>query len=296
LGLIDEACQAGCRKIKACELLGITIRTYERWKSSDSLDDKRQFVKKNPANKLSLMERQKIISLVNSPLYSDLPPCKIVPMLADQGLYLASESSFYRILREEELLGHRGRSNPRVYHKPRALVAIEANQVWSWDISYLKTHIAGIYFYLYVIVDIYSRKIVGWTVQPHENSEHAAALMTQACLDEDISSHQIVLHSDNGSPMKGATLLATLENLGVASSFSRPAVSNDNPFSEALFKTVKYHAIFPTDGFSCLLKARIWLEGFVNWYNKEHLHSRLKFITPEQRHLGLELKFLKIEN
>ena len=292
LTLIDEAHTAGARIVKACELLDITIRTYERWKLNDGLLDKRQLVKNVPPNKLTLAEQQEIIATVNSPKYCDLAPCKIVPALADEGIYLASESSIYRILRTENLLVHRGKSRPKTNYKPKALVAIKANQVWSWDISYLKTYITGMHYYLYMIIDIYSRKIVGWTIQHHENSEYAKALMIQACQDEKVSPNQVTLHSDNGSPMKGATLLATLQNLGVATSFSRPAVSNDNPFSESLFKTLKYNPIFPTNGFETIEAARQWVEAFVDWYNNEHLHRGIKFVTPQQRHLGLDGEIL----
>ena len=138
-----------------------------------------------------------------------------------------------------------------------------------------------------MMVDIYSRKIVGWSVHEIESSEHAAKLIKQACLDENVSQEQLVLHSDNGSPMKGATMLAMLQQLGVIPSFSRPSVSDDNPYSEALFKTLKYHATFPmTDKFSIIFDARIWCEKFTGWYNRQHLHSALKFVTPEQRHNG----------
>lgn len=293
LKLIDEASRAGARKAKACELLGITLRTYERWKSAEGLQDKRQCVERIPSNKLTSEETEAIIRISNSPQYCDLPPCKIVPMLADQNIYLASESSFYRILKAKNLLSHRGRNKPRTHYKPKALVAIAPNQVWSWDITYLKTRVDGLYYFLYMIVDIFSRKIVGWTIQSHENAEHAAALMRQACLDEVISPEQVRLHSDNGSPMKGATLLATLQNLGIAASFSRPAVSNDNPFSESLFKTLKYRPLYPGYGFSSIEDARFWVESFVNWYNQEHLHSGLKFVTPQQRHLGLDKAILE---
>jgi putative transposase len=290
--LINEACEAGARKTKACDLLNITIRTYERWKLEDGLKDKRQYIKTIPSNKLTLKERQAIIHTANSPAYCDFAPCKIVPMLADKGLYLGSESTFYRILREEKQLNHRGKSKPRIYHKPKALVAIKANQVWSWDITYLKTYVAGMHYYLYLIIDIYSRKIVGWTLQHYENSDYAAGLFMQACDDEKVLSHQVILHSDNGSPMKGATLLATLQKLGVDTSFSRPAVSNDNPFSEAIFKTLKYSVEYPRDGFASIEAGRIWVETFVYWYNNEHLHSGLKFVTPMQRHLGLDTAIL----
>jgi len=208
-------------------------------------------------------------------------------MLADEGRYIASESTFYRILHAENQLTHRQSSRPAKHHKPDAYEAAGANQVWSWDISYLPTKIRGLYFYLYMIVDIFSRKIVGWSVHEVESSEHAAQLIKQACLDEKINREQIVLHSDNGSSMKGATMLAMLQTLGVLPSFSRPSVSDDNPYSEALFKTLKYHPTFPKwTKFSEMNEARVWCEKFVVWYNQVHLHSALKFVTPLQRHNG----------
>jgi transposase InsO family protein len=272
--------------------LGISLRTLERWSIENGLEDKRKTATHTPANKLTEEERQTIIVVANSPDYCDLPPCKIVPMLADRQIYIASESSFYRILREEKMLAHRGKGKPKTNAKPKQLVAIGANQVWSWDISYLSSNVAGIFYYLYLIVDIFSRKIVGWTVQAHENSEHASALLIQSCLDENVQPDQITLHSDNGSPMKGATLLLTLQQLGVAPSFSRPAVSNDNPYSESMFKTLKYRPIYPKTGFASIEEARTWVEDFVNWYNMEHLHSSLKFVTPHQRHTGLDRDIL----
>lgn len=293
LSLIEEASKAGARKVKACELLGITLRTYERWQLADGLEDKRQHAQRCSSNKLTPEESAEIIRISNTSEYCDFPPCKIVPMLADKNIYLASESSFYRILKAENMLSHRGRSKPRTHYKPKALVAIGPNQVWSWDITYLKTDVKGLYYFLYMIVDIFSRKIVGWTIQSEENSEHAAALMQQTCLDEGICENQVALHSDNGTPMKGATMLATLEKLGVIASFSRPSVSNDNPYSEALFKTLKYNAVYPSCGFKTIDDARLWVEGFVNWYNLEHLHSALKFVTPNQRHLGLDTEILE---
>lgn len=291
--LIEEACKARARKSKACELLNISIRTLERWSTKYGLEDKRKTASHIPANKLTTEERQTIIAIANLPEYCDLPPCKIVPMLADKQIYIASESSFYRILREEKMLKHRGRSKPKTNSKPKQLVATDANQVWSWDISYLGTEIAGIFYYLYLVIDIFSRKIVGWTVQANENSDYASVLMKQVCLDENIDPNQITLHSDNGTPMKGATLLFTLQQLGVATSFSRPAVSNDNPYSEAMFKTLKYRPIYPKTGFASIEEARAWVEEFVNWYNMEHLHSSLKFVTPHQRHTGLDHNILE---
>jgi putative transposase len=268
-------------------LLGVTVRTVERWEKDDGLIDKRKQAIHLPANKLSEDERNMLLTIANSKMYQNLPPCKIVPMLADEGCYIASESTFYRILQAENQLTHRQLSRPTKHHKPDAYEATAANQVWSWDISYLPTQVRGLYFYLYMIVDIFSRKIVGWSVHEEESSEYAAKLIKQACLDEKINQEQLVLHSDNGSPMKGATMLAMLQTLGVLPSFSRPSVSDDNPYSEALFKTLKYHPTFPKwTKFADINEARAWCEKFVTWYNQAHMHSALKFLTPLQRHNG----------
>jgi transposase InsO family protein len=277
----------GALKYQACELLGVAMRTIERWQKDDGLIDKRKQALHLPANKLSEVERAMVLTIANSKAYQNLPPCKIVPMLADAGRYVASESTFYRVLRAENQLAHRHLTRPAKHHKPDAHEASGANQVWSWDISYLPTQVRGLYFYLYMIVDIFSRKIVGWSVHEVESSEHAAALIKQACLDEKVNREQIVLHSDNGSSMKGATMLAMLQTLGVLPSFSRPSVSDDNPYSEALFKTLKYHPTFPRwTKFAEINESRNWCEKFVVWYNQVHLHSALKFVTPLQRHNG----------
>lgn len=278
---------AGAFKYKACKLLGVAMRTIERWEKEDGLSDKRQQVTHSPTHKLTEAEREMVLSIANSKEYQNLPPCKIVPMLADEGRYLASESTFYRILRDENQLTHRQLCRQAKHHRPTAHEASGANQVWSWDISYLPTQVRGLYFYLYMIVDIFSRKIVGWSIHEVESSEHAAKLIKQACIDEEVKREQVVLHSDNGSSMKGATMLAMLQTLGILPSFSRPSVSDDNPYSEALFKTVKYHQTFPRwTKFTGISESRIWGEKFVIWYNQEHLHSALKFVTPMQRHNG----------
>jgi len=289
IDLVSAACNDGARKRKACDVLGLSVRTLERWEKENGLQDLRKTVKRIPKNKLTKEQRAMVIATANNTIYRDLPPCKIVPLLADEGKYIASESTFYRILREENQLKHRQLSRPAKHHRPNTCEAHGPNQVWTWDISYLPTQIAGLYFYLYLIVDIYRRKITGFSVHEKESSEHAANLITQACLYEGITQNRLILHSDNGAPMKGATMLVTLERLGVLPSFSRPSVSDDNPYSEALFRTVKYHPTFPMlDKFATILDARKWTEKFVTWYNNEHLHSALKFVTPQQRHRGLD--------
>ncbi|VAW51319.1 Mobile element protein [hydrothermal vent metagenome] len=206
---------------------------------------------------------------------------KSVPKLADEGRYLASESTFYRVLKAEKQLQHRQKSKPvRQVKKPRALTATGANQLYCWDITYLPTQVLGLFFYLYLVMDIYSRKIVGWQIYERESSALAADLMTDICQRESVKPNQVILHSDNGSPMKGATMQATLQALGVVPSFSRLSVSNDNPYSESLFRTLKYRPEYPENAFGDLSAARIWVKGFVGWYNDEHLHSSIKFITP----------------
>jgi transposase InsO family protein len=205
-------------------------------------------------------------------------------MLLDLGRYIASESTFYRVMREHKQLKHRRSSSATRRKKPQALQAKAPNQVYSWDITYLPTPVKGMYFYLYMVMDIFSRKIVGWQVHDTESSSYAADLIEDIARREHIDKQQLVIHSDNGSPMRGATLRARLEILGIVPSYSRPRTSNDNPYSEALFKTVKYHYSYPDKPFETLHDARQWVMGFVDGYNKAHQHSALKFVTPEQRH------------
>lgn len=236
----------------------------------------------------------KVLAIANSPEFGHLSPSQIVPRLVDQGQYVASESTFYRVLKAENQLKHRGAEKPaRARYKPRALAATAPGQLFSWDITYLPTQIIGVYFYLYLFMDIFSRKIVGWQVYETESSELASEVMRDICARENIAPKQVVLHSDNGSPMKGATMLATLQALGVMPSFSRPAVSNDNPYSESLFKTLKYRPAYPRRAFETLMAARQWVGTFVHWYNEEHRHSAIHFVTPAQRHAGLDGALLR---
>jgi putative transposase len=293
---IDEACAAGARVSEACRVVEFSPRTLQRWREEDSVKaDGRQQAgqQREPANKLSEEERRQILAVANEPEFARMPPSQIVPILADRGRYIASESSFYRVLREAGQLAHRGKAKAPKRRRPTPLQADAANQLWSWDITYLATTIKGQFFYLYLIMDIYSRKIVGWEVYATESAEQAALVFRKAHLREGVSADSLVLHSDNGSPMKGATMLATLQQLGVMPSFSRPSVSNDNPYSEAMFKTLKYHPGFPDKPFDNLDEARQWVSGFQRWYNEIHRHSALKFVTPGQRHRGDDIAILE---
>lgn len=293
LELIDEAVSNGARQSKACDILELTSRTVRRWKKqlreSGILQDSRPLAARSrtPVNKLTEQEKQHILRLCNQPEYSSLPPSQIVPKLADQGIYIASESSFYRVLREAGQVNRRGKARrPKSVAKPKGYQATAPNQVWSWDITFLASAIRGYFYRLYLIEDIFSRKIVGWEIHETESAEHASELIAIACLSEAIHRDTLVLHSDNGSPMKGATMLATLQRLGIIPSFSRPAVSDDNPYSESLFRTLKYTPAYPAQPFESIDAARQWVSQFVQWYNEEHLHSAIGFVTPGQKHRG----------
>jgi len=292
LGLVATAVENGARQQQACAVINMSVRTLQRWRN-DTSGDQRPGRVQQPGNRLDDLERQRILSVANSAEFGHLPPSQIVPRLTDQGTFIASESTFYRVLRAANQVRHRGASKPAVERsKPRALSATQPNQLYSWDITYLPTTVRGVHFYLYLFLDIYSRKIVGWQVYEEERSDFAAEVIIDICAREKVQPGQVVLHSDNGSPMKGASMLATLQKLGVVPSLSRPAVSNDNPYSEAAFKTLKYRSNYPQQPFEQLSEARQWVTGFVAWYNYEHRHSAIRFVTPAQRHAGQDEEIL----
>jgi len=297
ISMVNDSIASGARQDRACAVIDISERTLQRWQQdaaqAEPEGDRRPARIQTPGNQLSPAERQEVLTIANSVEFGHLPPSQIVPRLADQGRYLASESSFYRILNDAKQVSHRGQERVRLpRNKPRALCATAPNQLFSWDITYLPTNIKGIYFYLYLFMDIFSRKIVGWQIYEAESSALASEVMRDICIRENIQPHQVVLHSDNGSSMKGATMLATLQALGVVPSFSRPSVSNDNPYSEALFRTLKYRPAYPQNAFESLLAARAWIGGFVQWYNQEHRHSAIQFVTPNERHAGMDATLL----
>lgn len=287
--MVAEAVASGARQSSACTIIGLSPRTLQRWQLAGNEPDGRTTRIQNPRNELTAPERERILGIANSVEFGQLPPSQIVPRLADKGIYVASESTFYRVLRDANLIKHRLAARPaQERSKPRAICATAPNQLYSWDITYLPSGVKGIYFYLYMFIDIYSRKVVGWQVYQDEHSDLAAEVMRDLCAREKIQPNQVILHSDNGSPMKGATMLATLQTLGVMPSFSRPAVSNDNPYSESLFKTLKYRPDYPGKAFADVAHARSWVSRFVRWYNNEHRHSTISYVTPAQRHAGLD--------
>ena len=292
LGLVNDAVAAGARRERACLQVGLAERSVQRWRRADVGDDRRAGPRTIMANALSPAERAHVLEVVNSPEYRDLPPKQVVPRLADDGRYIGSESTIYRILRAEGQDAHRGRAKPRTARSVDAHVATAANQVWSWDITYLLSSLRGRFFYLYLVEDVWSRRIVGFEVHAEECMVASSAFMRATCAAEKVDPKGLVLHSDNGGPMKGSTMLATLQHLGIVPSFSRPSVSDDNPFIESLFRTLKYRPEYPHKPFETIEAARAWVTTFVAWYNAEHRHSGIRFVTPDQRHDGRETDVL----
>lgn len=296
---IQAAHQAGARLHLACEVAGIDVRTLQRWRAGDGLargDGRPHAVHPTPRHALSLAEREQILRVANEPRFADMPPARIVPALADEGVYLASESSFHRVLRAHGQTQHRGRAKPpRASRAPTTHVATAPRQVWCWDMTYLPAQVAGRWFFLYLIMDLYSRKIVGFEVHDTDDSAHAAHLLKRTALAEGIHAmdDKPVLHGDNGATLKATTVLAMLNWLGVKASYSRPRVSDDNAFVESLFRTAKYRPEFPEHGLADLNAARAWATGFVHWYNLEHRHSGIRYVTPAQRHAGQDREILQ---
>jgi putative transposase len=290
--LVAEAVGAGARRDQACATIGLCARTLTRWCAEGGGQDGRTHGGVSPAHKLTAAERAEIVAHATSAEYCDLSPRQIVPSLADQGIYVASESSFYRVLHEHGLMSHREPSRPRSHRRPSEHAATGPNTVWSWDITYLRSPVRGVFFYLYLVLDIFSRKVVAFGVHDVESPELASDMVQSACTREGVARDSLVLHADNGGPMKGSTMLATLQRLGVVASFSRPSVSDDNPFSEALFRTMKYLPGYPKTPFADIEKATLWVDSFIRWYNTEHLHSGIRFVRPSDRHEGRDRAIL----
>jgi putative transposase len=289
---IEAAHQAGARLRLACQVAGLDRRTLQRWKAGGGLvsgDGRPRAERPPPAHALSPAERAEVLRLANEPRFADLPPARIVPMLADEGIYVASEATFARLLREQGQTTHRGRAKPpRAQRPPTTHVATAPRQVWCWDMTYLPANVLGRWFHLYLILDLYSRKIVGWEVHETDHADHAAHLVRRTALAEGVAvpGAALVLHGDNGATLKATTVLAMLAWLGIKPSYSRPRVSDDNPYAEALFRTAKYRPEFPAKGFTDIERARSWAVSFVHWYNHEHRHSGIRYVSPAQRHAG----------
>jgi transposase InsO family protein len=289
---IDTAHAAGARLLQACEIAGIDVRTLQRWKAQGGLatgDARPQAVRPMPSHALSPQERAALLAVANEPRFAAVPPARIVPMLADEGVYLGSESSMARVLRAHGQNVRRGRAKaPKATRPPTTHIATAPRQVWCWDMTYLPANVMGRWFHLYLIMDLYSRKIVGAEVHDSDDADHAVHLVRRTALAESIATldNKPVLHGDNGSTLKATTVLSMLHWLGVKPSYSRPRVSDDNAYAESLFRTAKYRPEFPTKGFATLDEARTWAAEFVRWYNVDHRHSGIRYVSPQQRHAG----------
>lgn len=283
--IVQEAIAAGARLSEACQSIGLSERTLQRW-GKGTHDRRPTASRPAPKNKLSAEEEQQVLAICHEPRFASLPPAQIVPLLADEERYIASESTFYRILRRAGETTPRGRQRVAQSKPLSTWRATAPNQVWSWDITWLRSLTAGHWFYLYLIEDVFSRKIVGYEVHLVESGEHAAELMKRTVLSERCWQEPLVLHADNGAPMKSQVLQVKLAELKITPSHSRPRVSNDNAHVESLFRTLKYVPSWPEKGFATLEETRAWVETFVGWYNEEHRHSGIRYVTPGQRHRG----------
>ena len=240
---------------------------------------------RRPPLALSQHERRVVLDVLNSPRFVNCAPAAIHAQLLDEGRYLASVRTMYRLLQGcAAVRERRDQLRHPEYTKPE-LLAVTPNQVWSWDITKLKGPVRGTCFHLYVILDIFSRYVVGWMVAEHESAELAEQLIADSAAKEDIALGVLTLHADRGSSMRSKPVATLLADLGIAKSHSRPYVSDDNPYSEAQFKTLKYQPGFPVR-FGSLADARAHCAPFFAWYNQQHRHSGIGMMTPESVHTG----------
>lgn len=270
---------------RACESLGVARATLYRQRARKAQPQVETASRPAPPLKLSPEERETALGLLHGERFADASPYTIHATLLDEERYVCSARTFYRILAEENEVRERRNvlRRPR-YTKPE-LLATGPNQLWSWDITKLKGPAKWTYFYLYVIIDVYSRHVVGWMVATRESSALAEKLIGETCTKQNILPAQLTIHADRGSSMTSKPVAFLLADLGVTKTHSRPYVSNDNPFSEAQFKTLKYRPDFP-QRFGSLQDARAHCQAFFAWYNTEHRHSGIAFMTPEDVHYG----------
>ncbi len=277
---------------RACRAFGVSERTFRhhRQAAEGRLPDRpsmarpRSQWKSHPA-RLPDHERAEIRQLLCSEEFADLAPAQVYATWLDDGVYRCSERTMYRILHESDLVGERRRGHtPRPREAPR-VHATAPNQAWSYDISRLVGPVARHFFYLYVVIDIFSRKIIAWTIDTIESDKVVKRLITTACKREGIEEDQLTLHSDRGAQMTSTTIAELLETLGVTRSLSRPRTSNDNPHIEAAFKTAKYRPDYP-NRFHDIAQARSWMRSFVHWYNAVHYHSGVGYLHPADVHAG----------
>jgi putative transposase len=276
---------AVCGVTTACQVLDVPRSWYYRQQAEAPVDPLQNRPRPQPAHALSLEEKAVVETTLNSDRFCDLAPRQVYAQLLDEGRYLCHWRTMYRILAENgQVQERRLQRTPRVYHTPR-LRATGPNQVWSWDITLLPGPTRGQFYYLYVILDVYSRYVVGWLLALCESAALAEDLVETTCVKQGIQRQQLTLHADRGSAMRSLTLAQLLGELGVAKSHTRPYTPNDNPYSEAQFKTLKYRPDYPGQ-FADWAAAQSWLQAFFFWYNQEHCHTGLALMTPAVVHYG----------
>ena len=270
---------------QACLALGVArVSAYRFWKRKENPAAPREPVK--PERSLSDAEKEHVLDTLNSESFADIAPQEVYATLLDEGIYLCSVRTMYRILEENKEIRERRNQAAHVEYAKPELLATRPNELWSWDITKLKGPVKWSYFHLYVIIDVFSRYVVGWMVAERESAELAKKLISETIRKQEADPTQLTIHADRGSSMKSKCVALMLSDLGVTKTHSRPHVSNDNPFSESQFKTMKYRPEFPTR-FGSIQDGRAFCVGFFNWYNTEHHHSGIALLTPETVHYGL---------
>ena len=268
---------------RACEALGYPRSSLYR--SRQPRSTRKQWVRPTPARALSVSEKAKVRDLLNGERFQDSSPHQVYATLLDEGTYHCSISTMYRILHEyDEVRERRNQRRHPAYSKPE-LLATRPNELWSWDITKLRGAVTWQLFYLYVVLDVFSRYVVGWMIAEHESGDLAEQLIAESYRKQGVDREQLTLHADRGSPMISKTVGQLLIDLGVSKSHARPHTPNDNPFSEAQFKTMKYRPDYPAR-FGSIADARRWARAFFYWYNNKHHHSRLGLMTPAVVHYG----------
>jgi len=269
----------------ACAALNVSRASIYRRRAHLAQPLNRRRARPSPQRALSVVERYAVLDLLRAPRFADQAPAEVYASLLDEGVYLCSIRTIYRILAaNQEVRERRNQLRHPVYKKPE-LLAQSTNQVWSWDITKLMGPTKWTYFYLYVIIDIFSRRVVGWCVADRESATLFMALFKEATAKHPAPPGQLTLHADRGGPMRAKTTALLLADLGVTKSHSRPHTSNDNPFSESHFKTMKYQPQFP-QRFGCIQDAKAFCRSFFDWYNQEHHHAGIGLMTPDQVHYG----------
>ena len=286
--VLDLGPRSNC--LAACEALSVSRASFYRWRRPTV---KPPVTPRKSPRALSATEGQAVLAALHSERFADQAPPQVYAKLLDEGAYLCSSRTMYRLLGQAgEIKERRDQLRHPTYKKPE-LLATGPNQLWSWDITKLRGPEKWNYFYLYVLLDVFSRYTVGWMIAPREGGDLARTMIEQAVQQQEVPRAQLTIHADNGSPMTSKLVAFKMADLGVTKSHSRPHVSNDNPYSESHFKTLKYRPEFP-DRFGCIEDARQFCQTFFAWYNNEHQHSGIAWLTPRQVHYGQAANMIEV--